>query len=44
MPGLALTGALVLRHYLPALPRPPLSTDGRLVDALATFCCEDAPA
>ncbi|WP_218108564.1 LuxR C-terminal-related transcriptional regulator, partial [Actinacidiphila rubida] len=28
-----LTGTLFLRHYLPALPHPPLSTDGRLVDA-----------
>jgi DNA-binding CsgD family transcriptional regulator len=27
-----LTGTLFLRHYLPALPHPSLSTDGRLVD------------
>lgn len=27
-----ITGTLFLRHYLPALPGPPLSTDGRLVD------------
>lgn len=26
-----LTATLFLRHYLPALPHPPLSTDGRLV-------------
>ena len=26
-----LTGTLFLRHYLPAFPHPPLSTDGRLV-------------
>lgn len=32
-----LTGTLFLRHYLPVLPHPPLSTDGRLVDGRTTM-------
>ncbi|MFJ5308366.1 LuxR C-terminal-related transcriptional regulator [Streptomyces sp. NPDC088350] len=31
-----LTGTLFLRHYLPVLPHPPLTTDGRLLDGKAT--------
>lgn len=38
-----ITGTLFLRHYLPALPRPSLSTDGRLVDGAAAPAPPTAP-